>query len=450
MSSPAQASTLKLKRNLLVLHLESISRLTLAFHRHCFPNLERLLSESMQFENYFSSATSTLMVLSHLFHGNDFELDHLAVHDAALPAGNARHLFAILKDHGYGCGLACLNLYHDQQPTKVSVWPDEISVPYGSADPANVMAALDSMTQEAPFAVFFWNLISHIEHSGVYAYDATSLTDRLQRAYRHADAMIGELLRRLHERGTLADTVIVVYGDHGDDFWAHGFKGGMVHAVEPYANMVWAPLAFWSAGAPAETRSSLAGTTDIRATCLALLDIEHSDGFLDAGANLLMTARTHVFSQNFMANQPDDPQTQIKRTLAVYNDTYCMMVNSRGIEMYAYRLDPVNRCNLVHFLEMAADGTVRLRPIADARSHYLSAIRDGESLCGSLVSNFIGLRDNLRRRIETKITYLRNRYPEAQVLAWSEAMLNRTDAEDRNAFFGIPTASGPRARYRFY
>jgi hypothetical protein len=437
-------------KNLLILHLESISQLTLAIHRQYFPNLDRLLSESLRYENYFSSATSTRMVQTHLFHGNDFELDQFAAYSGAVAVGNCEHLFAILKAHGYRPGLACLNLYHPQVPAKFSVWPRSISVPFDSADPEAVMAELDRMTDERPFAVFFWNLISHIEHSGVYAYQTSSLTHRLQNAYWKADEMIGELLRRLRDKGALADTLIIVYGDHGDDFWGHGFKGGMVHGLEPYSNMVWTPLAIWSGGDSPGMDNRLASTIDIRATCLAMLGVEHHDRFPYAGKSLLSNAQSHVYSQNFMANQPDSLQLNIARSIAVYNGTYCLLASSRGLEMYAYRLDPTNRCNLLYFHELTPEGDLRLLDIPGARSHYLRAIPEGEAISNSIRRNFIELREKLSERIAAKRAYLNEKLPGGQVSTWPPDILDRIETTGRNAFFNTQMSAPARHSYRFY
>lgn len=436
-------------KNLLFLHLESISNLILSTHRHCFPNLERLLSESRQYPNYISSATSTLMVLTHLFHGNDFELDEYSLHDGALAHGNNAHLFAILKAHGYHPGLACLNVFHEQSETRLSAWPETISTPFGSDDTASVMAALDDMTSATPFAVFFWNLLSHIEHSGVYAYHAASLTDRLQSAYRQVDAMIGELLRRLHEKNVLNDTVIVIYGDHGDDFWSHGFKGGMVHALEPYANLVWTPMAIWQAGRDAGSDQRMSSTVDLRATCLEILGVEHRDTFPWSGRSLLGPTQRHVFSQNFMANQPDNAGLDITRCLAVYNDTYCLLASNRGLEMYAYRLDPTNRCNLLYFYESAPDGGIRLRDRPNASAHYLSALREGEAISHSIALNFSELRVKLAERIAAKQAYLAERLEAEQIATWSADILDRFESAGRAGFYNERPAAPAYSGFRF-
>lgn len=35
--------------------------------------------------------------------------------------------------------------------------------------------------------------------------------------------------------------MIIAFGDHGDDFWGHGFNGGYTHGIEPYTPLVHTP-----------------------------------------------------------------------------------------------------------------------------------------------------------------------------------------------------------------
>ena len=60
-------------KNLVIFHLESISRQRLAAFASVLPHTTRLLSEAVVFDNFYASATSTSIVVGYLFHGNDFE-----------------------------------------------------------------------------------------------------------------------------------------------------------------------------------------------------------------------------------------------------------------------------------------------------------------------------------------------------------------------------------------
>ena len=99
-------------KNLLILHLESITRQSLAIFGSAFPNIRRLMQDAVVFENFFSSATSTLMAITYLFHGNDLEFDTSSRFEDIKPAQNTRNLFSILKERGYDTRFICLNGFH--------------------------------------------------------------------------------------------------------------------------------------------------------------------------------------------------------------------------------------------------------------------------------------------------------------------------------------------------
>ena len=79
-------------KNLVILHLESISRQRLAEFASAFPNTLRLMGEGVVFDRFFSSATSTHMVLTYLFHANDFEVDTSTTFEGMVPARQSSSL----------------------------------------------------------------------------------------------------------------------------------------------------------------------------------------------------------------------------------------------------------------------------------------------------------------------------------------------------------------------
>src|SRR4249920_2508652 len=109
-------------KNLVVLHLESLSRQRLAAFAPALPHTTRLLQEAVVFENFFASATSTLMVVGYLFHGNDFEYDTSSVFEGMLPAVNNPNLFCILRDRGYRSELICLNGFQHVKKIRLRSW----------------------------------------------------------------------------------------------------------------------------------------------------------------------------------------------------------------------------------------------------------------------------------------------------------------------------------------
>jgi Sulfatase len=396
-------------KNLLILHLESITQQRLSAFGSSFPNTKRLMRDALVFDNFFSSATSTLMVVTSLFYGNDFEFDTASEFEGMRPAANNRNLYSILKSHGYNADLICLNAFHATSETKFSAWPDDLPPVWGTNDFPTLFDRFDKLTDAPPFAIYVWDLVTHIEHSLALAAFSNGLTDQIRRACSVADDAVGEMLSILERKGLLDNTTVIIYGDHGDDYWTHGFKGGMVHATEPYTQITWTPLAIRDPALTPGTSTRLASTIDIAPTCLVMLGIDESNAFLHSGMNLLTQAAELVFSQNFTANQPDNQVLGIVKAFSVVDDTYILLVSSRGLEMYAYRLDPGNHCNLLHFFNLMPDGTLSLLKRPGAAGHFRAALQDNPRAIASISAHFEKLRDALSEHVSAKRAYIMER-----------------------------------------
>ena len=421
-------------KNLLILHLESITRQRMAAFGSAFPNTRRLMRESLVFDNFFSSATSTLMVVSYLFHGNDFEFDASSEFEGMRPAANNRNLYSVLRSRGYNADLVCLNAFHATSQTKLTAWPDDLPPVWGTNDFPTLFSRFDELTDAPPFAIYVWDLITHVEHSLALAPFSSGLTDQVRRACSVADHAIGTLLATLERKGLLDNTTIVVYGDHGDDYWTHGFKGGMVHATEPYTQITWTPLAIRDPGLAPGTNENLASTIDIAPTCRALLGIDEPDVFPWSGANLLAAAPKLVYSQNFTANQPDNRELGIAKAYAVTDDTCNLVASSRGLELYAYRLDPGNHCNLLHFFDVSREGRIALRERTPCAAHFRAALQENPRAVAELASRFGTLRTALAERVAAKRAYIAQRgVPPA--FALDPHCLDTASNRDRDTFF---------------
>ena len=393
-------------KNLLIVHLESITQERLAGFASSFPHMRRFMRDALVFERFFSSATSTLMVVTYLFHGNDFEFDAASRFEGMRPAANNPHLFSLLRAHGCAPHLLCLNAFETRRPTRLASWPDDLPA-FGTHDFAALQARFDEVTDaDEPFAVYVWDLITHVEHSLAVAPFASGFTDQVGRACAVADDAIGTMLATLERKGKLADTLVVLYGDHGDDFWTHGFKGGMVHGTEPYTHVTWTPLAIAGPGVTPQTCSGLASTIDVAPTCLALLGIDERLPFAHSGSDARDATRAMAFSQNFTANQPDDDALGVAKAFAATDDTYNLVASSRGLELYAYRLDPGNHCNLLDFFEATPEGALRLRDGLSSVNHFRAALPDNPRAVAHVDARFRALRDALSARVAVKRAYI--------------------------------------------
>jgi hypothetical protein len=421
-------------KNLVILHLESISRQHLATFETALPNIRRLLQQSLVFPNFFSSATSTLMVVTYLFHGNDFEFDEASDFSRMIPAKNERNLFSVLRDRGYNANLICLNGFHNVRPTKFRAWPNDLPPVWGTNDFPTLFARFDALTDEPPFAIYVWDLVTHIEHSPALAPFSSGLTDQIRRACVVADDAVGEMLATLERKGLLDQTTIVAYGDHGEDYWTHGFKNGMVHATEPYTDITRTPMAIRDSALKPGSDERLASTIDIAATCRSLLDVGEPALFPHAGTSLLDAERDMAFSQNFTANQPDDVTRGIAKAFSVMDKTHTLVVSSHGLELYAYRLDPGNQCNLLHFFELEKGDRLIFQPRPAPAGHFRAALQDNPRAITSLTQDFARLRKALIERVEAKRDYIVGRGV-APTGALDRSCLDKISRQRRDAFF---------------
>jgi Sulfatase len=420
-------------KNLVILHLESISRQRLSAFAPVLPHTTRLLREARTFDNFFSSATSTRMVLGYLFHANDFEYDTSTTFEAMRTEGNNRHLFSVLRAGGYHADLICLNGYQHVAPIKLRSWPDDLPPVWATNDIPTLVARFDTLTDAAPFAIYVWNLITHIEHSLALAPHSRGLTDQLRRACAVADDAVGQMREILERKGLLDDTTIVLYGDHGDDPWTHGFKGGMIHGTEPYTDIIWTPMAIRDSGLASGTVDRVASTIDIAPTCLALLGIDAALAFSYSGVDLAHGAADFAYSQNFCANQSNGPPG-IAKAFSVTDKTYTLLASSRGLELYAHRIDPGNHCNLLHFFRLDKSGRPTLQTHPGAAGHFRAGWEDNPSAVAALADDFQRLQRALAARVEAKRAYIVERGIEPKH-ALDPACLGTISQEGRDAFF---------------
>ena len=359
------------------------------------------------------------------------------------PKGNNPNLFEILQQRGYRSELICLNGFQHVNPVRLLSWPGTLPPVWGTNDFPTLFARFDELTDGTPFAIYVWNLITHIEHSLALASHSAGLTDQLRRACAVADDAIGRMRAILERKGLMENTTIVLYGDHGDDPWTHGFKGGLTHGTEPYTDIIWTPLAVRDPGLAPRTVDGLARTIDVAPTCLALLGIDVRLPFRHSGVDLFRATPDFAYAQNFTANQPDDPRRGITQAFSITDRTYTLLASSRGLEMYAHRLDPGNHCNLLRLFALDKDKRPVLLPQPGAGGHYRAGWQDNPSSAQGLASEFLRLRTALAARIDAKRVYIAEQGVEpAHTL--SRASLDALNDEGRETFFRRSAAPTPQ------
>jgi hypothetical protein len=420
------------QKNLVLFHLESIAWQTFNAFPEAFPNLAKFIPQARLFTRYFASATSTQMVLTYLFHGNDFEID--AEPGLARPAANNSSLFTILKAAGYRTECLCLAALRSE--VMLPMLAETLGPIWSTSDLDALTAKFDAVIAAPPFAIYVWNLVSHIEHAIGLTPHLQGMDELVGSACAVADHALGTLLASLERQGVLDETTVLVFGDHGDDFYTHGFKSGALHGVEPYTHLIHAPLLIRDAALPAGTDPRIASTVDLAPTLLELLGIKTPFTFAHSGQSLVGGSERRIaFSQNYAGNQRDNAGMDIRKAFSASDATYTLMATSRGLELFNHRLDPTNHCNLLHFFDLDRQGEIRFRPRTDwAHPHFATGmalmLRDP-----AIGSSFRRLRDALRDQLAEKQSYIVSRNPR-RLHTLDPACFDRINRHGRNRFFG--------------
>jgi hypothetical protein len=114
--------------------------------------------------------------------------------------------------------------------------------------------------------------------------DAPLIKNRYVNACRHLDTQIARILRRLEERGLLDRTIVVLTGDHGEEFMEKGRWGHTSAFTEEQTRV---PLVLWAPGRPPAVVDRLTSHLDLPATVLTLLGVTTPPDRYSLGQDLL-------------------------------------------------------------------------------------------------------------------------------------------------------------------
>lgn len=347
-------------KNLIVVHLESVSELILETNSKLFPNISKIIRESSYYKNYYSSATSTLMVISDLCYGGMFREKCTKLESNYNKIGDYNTLFDELEMKGYR--------------TKGIIWPRIATYGkmvnghiFGRSMKVDAMESYenfianieDHMKIEEPFALFIANFASHISYRGVEDVKKNDSYAKWKEGYKKIDNTCGKIFDLLKKTDKEKDTVVVLYGDHGDDYWGHRLHNGYTHAIEPYSSIIHTPLIIWDMMGEKKTEYKLTSSLDIKTKILDLLFDEQNEN-----------SRQYIFSRNIYANQKNDVMS-LSKGYAVANEEYILLVSVRGLELYNIDMDPANTCNLLEFFDMDSEGRIKYRSnYTDIRSMH--------------------------------------------------------------------------------
>lgn len=394
-------------RNVVLIHLESLNIINYRMNQSKLPNLSLWEKKSLFFQNYFSSATSTLMIIGDLLYGGMLQYELCDSMDSIPDRYYYKEsLLDELTDKGYVTDV----LYYPGSADCESARKRHIA---GFQNMMKSFRGYEEYMQEAekimdkgkPFALMLCNVTSNIAlNHHVPCGRMKSGLDRWMRGYQFIDSCVGEIIRLLESRKLIENTSIIFYGDHGDDYYAHGMHGGLTHAVEPYAGLIHTP--FWVYDSrfltEGECNNDLISTLDIRTMVEKLLEMPEKRFNWN---NLELPERKYAVARNAYAAQPVRNES-FNKGYSLTDGRFLFLVSNKGMEMYDLEMDMLCQNNLLSFF-VYDQGVLHLkRELNDFLSYHYRYLFDMAAV-RQIRQNFYFFRKKLLEEVTGLFRYAR-------------------------------------------
>jgi hypothetical protein len=157
-----------------------------------------------------------------------------------------------------------------------------------SATVTRMLGWIDSLPGKEPFFLTYLPISGHHPYEAPGPFDHGREDQQYLNALHYSDQELSRFIAGLNDRGLLANTVFVIYGDHGEAFGQH--EGNYGHTLFIYEENVHVPLIIAAPGLIGSVRDSRpVSLIDIAPTILDLLGCEIPSEY--QGQSLLQPAR---------------------------------------------------------------------------------------------------------------------------------------------------------------
>lgn len=326
-------------KNLILMHLESLNKLNYDLNRDFYPFLHKFEKECVISEKYYSTATSTLMVLSDIMYGCMEQFESCkSLQDIPKNYNVKQSLFDCLKKEGYDTNIF---IYPESGDVKSSERRHFLGFDVETTiteSYSKFFDLIDNSLNSERFALLICPTISNLSinhHIDITDYNLWETNWEI--GYRFLDRICERVVDLLRKKNKLDDTVIIFYGDHGDDYWGHGMHRGLTHAIEPNNLLIHTPFFIWNSNKKFEIENGLIQSSDLRGISMQLLKEERIE-----------INRHYIISRNEYAAQ-NIRIDSFNKAYSICDGRYNMIVSNYGLELYDTVMDPACTNNLLKF-----------------------------------------------------------------------------------------------------
>ncbi len=369
------------KRNLIIVHLESLNMLNYRMNRHFFPTLQKIEENSLFFEKYYSSATSTIMVMSDLAYGGMLHDESCGGIAWALDKQvYQQSFFDKWKAEGYQTYI----MQYPKDSSPDSEWTNrnhrlgiDIDIKEIEKYSEYLSAIHQIFNRDERFVLWTCCYTSNI------SFNKTELDDidisglsRWEESYKRLDKQVFDLISILNESGHGNDTILIFYGDHGDDLFQHGWYGGLTHAIEPFETLVHTPLFVLDNRIKAANIEKLVSTVDIGKMSDCLLKLPEREITCD---EFVTQMRDYAVSRNLYAAQMVR-LGNFEKSYSITDGYYMFMAGNRGMSLYYTPMDASCHNNLLELFELQSGEFVVNKEMRRRMAFHFQAIYDEKTL----------------------------------------------------------------------
>lgn len=311
-----------------------------------FPNLRAFIQEAQYYPHYYSTATSTYMVITDLFFGDSMQFEKSNyLEDIFSIQPTKVSAFDKLAEFGYKTKCYCYGCNAEEQARKhVKVYSLRAECWESLNDVKGMLTDMkDYIGRDEPFAVFVQDFESHLMNMEDFADGIKSSYDLFADRYRMLDNTFGLVIDTLKNSGKYEDTVIIAYGDHGDDLWGHGLHDGYTHAIEPFPCMINCPLVIKNG--PELQQNKLLSTTDVYDVIMSAVHDNESFEQLE-----------FAFSRNLFSGQ-ESSENSFNKSYMVTDGRYSLLASIKGMGLYCNGIDAASSKNMLDFFYLK-DGEI--------------------------------------------------------------------------------------------
>lgn len=336
-------------RNLLLIHLESLNHNIYRLHPELFPTLRQWEEKSVSFSKFFTTATSTFMVISDILYGNMQQYEGCETLETELKEYPIKQsLLDEMKKSGYNAqAIFCPWNKEFDNSQKRHVAGFDVNMTKCEHHEEYLQRIECEIEKEEPFILLASNHISNLGYHKVLENGwAESGLERWERGYKFLDDYVKTLLGILVQSGKLENTTIIFYGDHGDDFYSHGNHGGLAHAIEPYAELIHVPM--WVYDTRWDEKKVIDDIFDMTDLHQMIKELIFYPEKMMSFADLNVKKREYSVARSSYVAQPLREET-FNKGYSVTDGKFFMLVTSKGLELYDIRMDEGCHNNLLNY-----------------------------------------------------------------------------------------------------